>query len=142
LFQKLSMYKESAELKIRRAFDFLFNFFIIMLISPVLLIIAIAIRLEDGGAVFITQEKVGTNGRRFPVYKFRTMRTNHEAKMISLSGQNEQTGPVFKIMNDPKVTRIGRLLRKTSVDELPLFFNMLRGKMSVADPMTQISSEI
>jgi lipopolysaccharide/colanic/teichoic acid biosynthesis glycosyltransferase len=125
------MYKDSLQLKIRRTLDFFFSFFILMLLSPILLIIAIAIRLEDGGSIFISKEMTGANGHRFPVYKFRTMHTSHESEMISLPGLKEQEGPVFKIMNDPKVTRIGRLLRKTSFDELPQFFNVVRGEISV-----------
>jgi lipopolysaccharide/colanic/teichoic acid biosynthesis glycosyltransferase len=120
------MYKNSLELKIRRTLDFVFSVFMIMLLSPVLLIVAIAIRFEDGGSVFISQEMTGTNGQRFPVYKFRTMYTNQESELISLPG-HELTGPVFKIRNDPKVTRIGRVLRKTSFDDIPHFLNVIRG---------------
>ena len=136
------MYKESVGLKIKSALDFIFSLSVIMLISPILLIIAIAIRLEDGGSVFITQERVGINGRRFPVLKFRTMYANPEAEMISLSGKNEQTGPVFKVMKNPKVTRVGRFLIKTSIDELPQFFNVIRGEMSLVGPRPSIPSEI
>ena len=137
------MYKDSFQLKFRRRIlDFFFSFFILMLFSPVLLIIVIAIRLEDGGSIFISKEMTGANGHRFPVYKFRTVHNNQESKMISLSGLNEQEGPVFKIMNDPKVTRIGRLLRKTSFDELPKFFNVIRGDLSVAGIWPQIPSRI
>ncbi|RIH63417.1 sugar transferase [Mariniphaga sediminis] len=136
------MYKESVGLRMKSVFDLFFSFSVIMLISPVFLIIAIAIRLEDGGSVFFIQERVGLNGRRFPIFKFRTMVANAEALKVSLQGLNEQSGPVFKIRNDPRVTRIGRFLRKTSFDELPQFFNVLRGEMSVVGPRPPIPSEV
>jgi len=112
------------------------------LISPVFLIIAVAIKFEDGGTVFFKQERVGLNGRSFPMFKFRTMVANAEALQASLLGLNEQTGPVFKIKADPRVTRVGWFLRKTSFDELPQFFNVLRGEMSVVGPRPPIPSEV
>lgn len=126
----------------KRTFDLFFSFSIIMLGSPVFLIIAFVIWLNDRGPVFFIQERVGLNGRRFRIFKFRTMVVNAEALKVSLLGLNEQTGPVFKITNDPRVTRIGRFLRKTSFDELPQFFNVMRGEMSVVGPRPQISSEV
>lgn len=135
------MYKETVGLKLKSAIDILFSITVIMLVSPMLLIIAIAIRLEDGGSVFFIQERVGLNGRRFLIFKFRTMVADAEARKISSLGRNEQTGPVFKITNDPRVTRVGRFLRKTYFDELPQFFNVIRGEMSVVGPRPLIPSE-
>jgi exopolysaccharide biosynthesis polyprenyl glycosylphosphotransferase len=129
-------------LKLKSAFDLLFSFTVIILISPVFLIIAVAIKLEDGGSVFFKQERVGLNGRSFPIFKFRTMVARAEALQASLLGQNEQDGPVFKITNDPRVTRLGWFLRKTSLDELPQFFNVLRGEMSVVGPRPPIPAEV
>ncbi len=129
-------------LKMKSAFDFFFSFTVIMLISPVLLIIAVAIKLEDGGSVFFKQERVGLNGRSFPIFKFRTMVANAERLQASLLGLNEMNGPVFKITSDPRVTRVGWFLRKTSLDELPQFFNVLRGEMSVVGPRPPIPSEV
>ncbi|HSO88161.1 MAG TPA: sugar transferase [Draconibacterium sp.] len=129
-------------LKLKSAFDFFFSFAVIILISPVFLIIAVAIKLEDGGSVFFKQERVGLNGRSFPIFKFRTMVANAEALQASLMGLNEQNGPVFKITADPRVTRVGWFLRKTSFDELPQFFNVLRGEMSVVGPRPPIPSEV
>jgi len=129
-------------LKLKSAFDFFFSFTVILLISPVFLIIAVAIKFEDGGTVFFKQERVGLNGRSFPMFKFRTMVANAEALQASLLGLNEQTGPVFKIKADPRVTRVGWFLRKTSFDELPQFFNVLRGEMSVVGPRPPIPSEV
>ncbi len=136
------MHKEYVDLRMKNAFDFIFSLSVIMLISPVFLIIAIAIRLEDGGSVFFIQERVGLNGRRFSILKFRTMVANAEDLKFSLLDQNEQSGPVFKITNDPRVTRIGRFLRKTSFDELPQFFNVILGHMSVVGPRPPIPSEV
>lgn len=135
------MYKETVGLKLKSAIDFLFSFTVIILVSPMLLIIAIAIWIEDGGSVFFIQERVGLNGRRFLIFKFRSMVAGAKARKISLPGRNEQIGPVFKIINDTRVTRVGRFLRKTYFDELPQFFNVLRGEMSVVGPRPLIPSE-
>ncbi|MGQ7867799.1 sugar transferase [Sunxiuqinia sp. sy24] len=131
-----------AGLKLKSIFDFFFSLLALILVSPVLILVAIAIKIEDGGPVFFKQERVGLNGRRFGCYKFRTMVANAEALKASLMGQNEQDGPVFKITMDPRVTRVGRLLRKTSLDELPQFYNVLRGEMSVVGPRPPIPSEV
>ena len=129
-------------LKIKSIFDFFFSLLALILVSPIFLVIAIAIKLDDGGPIFFLQERVGLNGRRFNCYKFRTMVANAEALKASLMGQNEQEGPVFKITMDPRVTRIGRFLRKTSLDELPQFINVIRGEMSVVGPRPPIPGEV
>jgi len=129
-------------LKVKAAFDFLFSLFALIVTFPVLAIIAIAIKLDDGGPVFFKQERVGLNGRHFYCFKFRTMVVNAEALKAQLMGQNEQEGPVFKITMDPRVTRIGRFLRKTSLDELPQFINVIRGDMSVVGPRPPLPSEV
>jgi len=130
------------EMKLKNAFDFFFSLFILILISPVFLIIAIAIKLEGGGPVFFKQERVGLNGRRFLCFKFRTMVIGSETLQASLLGLNEQDGPVFKIALDPRVTHIGRFLRQTSLDELPQFLNVMRGEMSVVGPRPPIPLEV
>ncbi|MEL7585564.1 MAG: sugar transferase [Prolixibacteraceae bacterium] len=129
-------------LKIKSAFDFFFSLVVIILSSPIQAFIALAIKLDDGGPAFFKQERVGLNGRRFYCLKFRTMVVDAEALKAQLMGQNEQEGPVFKISLDPRVTRIGRFLRKTSLDELPQFINVLRGEMSVVGPRPPIPSEV
>ncbi len=106
----------------------------LILFSPVMLAIAIAIRLTSRGPVFFTQQRYGLNKRRFPMYKFRTMVPDAEAMQRQLESRNEATGPVFKIHNDPRVTPLGRLLRRSSLDELPQLFNVLRGEMSLVGP--------
>ncbi len=129
-------------LKGKSTFDFFFSLFVIIMTLPIYTVIGIIIKLDDGGPIFFKQERVGLNGRRFYCYKFRTMVTNAEALKAQLMGQNEQEGPVFKIAMDPRVTRIGRFLRKTSLDELPQFINVLKGEMSVVGPRPPIPSEV
>jgi len=129
-------------LKVKIAMDYVGAFLILLAISPLLFIIALSIKLDDGGPVFFAQKRVGRNGRRFPCLKFRTMVTNAEALKAGLMTQNEQEGPVFKIKTDPRVTRIGHFLRRTSLDELPQFINVLRGEMSIVGPRPPVPSEV
>jgi lipopolysaccharide/colanic/teichoic acid biosynthesis glycosyltransferase len=98
--------------------------------------------VEDGGPVFFHQKRIGLNGRQFHCYKFRTMVVNAESLQKELLDKNEQEGPVFKIKNDPRITKIGRFLRKTSLDELPQFMNVLKGEMSVVGPRPPIPEEV
>ncbi|WP_163718455.1 sugar transferase [Mangrovibacterium lignilyticum] len=130
------------ELKLKSIFDFFFSLGVIVLTFPVQLAIAIAIKIDDGGPIFFKQERSGLNGRRFYCFKFRTMVVNAEELKAQLAGQNEQEGPVFKIKSDPRVTRIGRILRKTSLDEIPQFLNVIRGDMSVVGPRPPLPSEV
>ena len=102
--------------------------------APVFLAVALAIKLDSRGPVFFVQERVGLNRRRFPAYKFRTMVTGAEGMQADLEHLNEAEGPVFKIENDPRVTRIGRWLRRLSLDELPQLVNVLLGDMSLVGP--------
>lgn len=130
------------KLKLKNAFDFFLSLFIIIMALPLFLLIAAAIKLEGGGSIFYKQERVGLNGRRFICFKFRTMVTGSEALQASLLGLNEQAGPVFKITHDPRVTWIGNYLRRTSLDELPQFLNVLRGEMSIVGPRPPIPLEV
>jgi exopolysaccharide biosynthesis polyprenyl glycosylphosphotransferase len=102
--------------------------------APILLLAAIAIKLDSHGPVFFVQERVGLNKRRFRMVKFRTMSADAESRMEEIEHLNEKTGPIFKIRNDPRITRVGRWLRKTSVDELPQLINVLLGDMSIVGP--------
>lgn len=128
-------------LKVKVFIDFAFSLCILLTLSPIMLLIAFLIKL-DGGPVFFLQNRMGLNGRRFMCLKFRTMVVNAEKLQESLLSKNEQEGPVFKIRNDPRVTSIGRFLRKTSLDELPQFINVLRGEMAVVGPRPPIPSEV
>ena len=128
--------------KLKSIIDFLLAFSVLIFVSPVILFISLLIKLEDGGPVFFKQVRVGRHGRHFNCLKFRTMVVNAEELKKELMSLNEQDGPVFKIKQDPRVTRIGRFLRKTSLDELPQFMNVLFGDMSIVGPRPPIPSEV
>ena len=100
--------------------------------SLLMAIIVVAIRIEDGQSAIFSQTRVGKGGQPFTIYKFRTMVTDAEDQLIDLT--NDHEGPVFKMRNDPRITRVGSILRKTSMDELPQLFNILRGEMSLVGP--------
>ena len=110
--------------------------------APLLGLIALAIRLDSPGPILFRQTRVGTNGKLFPIYKFRSMRVGAEAEVAQLWKMNEADGPLFKIQNDPRLTRVGRLLRRTSLDELPQLWNVLRGEMSLVGPRPPIPAEV
>ena len=119
---------------VKRTLDFVASSILIMLLSPVLIITAALIKLTSPGPVLFLQKRLGLNKRRFYVFKFRTMVPDAEKKMREIEHLNEVSGPVFKIKNDPRITPIGRFLRKTSIDELPQLFNVLKGDMSLVGP--------
>ncbi len=119
---------------VKRIIDVTVSTMAIVALSPVLLAAAIAVKLTSPGPVFFLQERIGVNKRRFKIFKFRTMVPNAETLMAKLEDQNEATGPVFKIKNDPRITAIGKFLRKSSIDELPQLFNVLKGDMSLVGP--------
>ena len=129
-------------LKIKDFFDIVFSIVTLILLSPFLALISILIKLEDGGPVFFKQERISLNGRRFTCYKFRSMIVNAEDLIPELEKKNEADGPVFKIENDPRITKIGRILRKTSLDELPQFYNVIKGDMSVVGPRPPLLKEV
>jgi exopolysaccharide biosynthesis polyprenyl glycosylphosphotransferase len=127
---------------VKRAFDILVSATLLLLLFPVALATAIAIKLGSPGPVHFKQRRVGRNGRPFDMLKFRSMYVDAEARLESLRALNEASGPVFKIRNDPRITRVGRFIRRTSIDELPQFWNVLRGDMSVVGPRPPIPSEV
>jgi exopolysaccharide biosynthesis polyprenyl glycosylphosphotransferase len=118
----------------KRAIDIVVSLLALVVLSPLLLVIAALVRLTSPGPVFFGQKRVGLNKRQFTMFKFRTMVPDAEKIQEGLMHLNEMTGPVFKISNDPRVTPIGRILRKTSIDELPQLFNVLKGDMSLVGP--------
>src|SRR5258708_18920494 len=113
---------------------FVVSLTLIVFLSPLFLITALLIKLTSRGPVFFLQNRLGLNKRRFRIFKFRTMVPDAEKKMKEIEHLNEVSGPVFKIKNDPRITAIGKFLRKTSIDELPQLFNVLSGDMSVVGP--------
>lgn len=114
----------------------------IILLSPVMLITAIAIKLDSRGPVFFNQERVGQDGKMFRMYKFRSMVIDAEELLDKLKDKNEMSGPMFKIKEDPRVTKIGKFIRKTSIDELPQLFNILKGEMSLVGPRPNLPREV
>ena len=119
---------------IKRILDVTFSLALLILLTPLLAVIALLIRITCGGPVLFRQERVGLNKRRFLIYKFRTMVPNADSLLPQLRMLNEASGPVFKIKNDPRMTPIGRFLRRASIDELPQLFNVLKGDMSLVGP--------
>src|SRR5712691_1270089 len=118
----------------KRIFDLASAIILLFVFAPLLVMAAIAIKLDSEGPILFVQERVGLNKRRFRMLKFRTMRRDAEAGMKEIEHLNDKTGPIFKIRNDPRITRVGRWLRKTSVDELPQLVNVLLGDMSIVGP--------
>ena len=119
---------------VKRGFDFLGSAALLVVLAPAMIAIALAIKLTSPGPVLFAQDRVGFNKRRFRLYKFRTMVPDAEQRLAELEHRNEVSGPVFKITLDPRITSIGKFLRKSSVDELPQLFNVLRGDMSLVGP--------
>lgn len=114
--------------------DYIITTALIIMLFPVLIIISLFIKLDSHGPILFKQTRAGMNGRRFVIFKFRSMYENSEAMRFELEDHNEMTGPVFKISNDRRVTRVGKFLRRTSLDELPQLFNVLKGEMSLVGP--------
>lgn len=128
---------------IKRAFDVLFSAFVLIGFSWLFLIVAVAIKIDDPkGPIFFAQERVGRDGKTFRMYKFRSMCADAEQRLAELQDLNEKDGPVFKIANDPRITRVGRVIRKLSIDELPQFINVLVGDMSVVGPRPPLPKEV
>jgi exopolysaccharide biosynthesis polyprenyl glycosylphosphotransferase len=126
----------------KRVFDIVVALLGLIVGAPVLALIALAIQLDSPGPAIFRQERVGQNGRHFTIYKFRSMRVGADEEKENLQALNEADGPLFKIRNDPRLTRIGRFLRRTSLDELPQLFNVIKGEMSLVGPRPPTPSEV
>lgn len=126
----------------KRTLDFTVASLALLALTPFVLAIAALIKLEDGGPVFYRSVRVGQGGRRFSFWKFRSMIRNADASRDRLQNLNEVDGPVFKIENDPRITRVGRWLRRSSLDELPQLWNIVRGDMSLVGPRPPIAEEV
>lgn len=145
LQQEISLYGGSELQEICRCRSVLYRFFkrasdivlsssALVVLSPVLLAVALMIKMEDGGSVFYIQERTGLRGRTFRMYKFRSMCADAEKMHAALLKRNELDGPAFKMKNDPRVTKVGRFIRRTSIDELPQLVNIIKGEMSIVGP--------
>ncbi len=119
---------------IKRGFDIVASILGLIVLSPLFLVVAYLIKKEDGGPVFFVQERTGKDNKPFMMYKFRTMCENAAEMHKFLLEQNELDGPAFKMKDDPRITKVGRVLRRTSIDELPQLLNILKGEMSVVGP--------
>lgn len=127
----------------KKVTDYLFSIVGLFFLSPLFIVVAIMIKAEDRkGKVIYKQLRCGKDGKTFYMYKFRSMVTNADDLKILLINQNEATGPVFKIKRDPRVTKVGRFIRKTSIDELPQLLNVLKGEMSLVGPRPPLPEEV
>lgn len=128
--------------RLKRVLDISVASIAIVLTSPIMLVTAILIKLESPGPVIFKQVRVGKDGEHFYCYKFRSMYVDAEQRLRELQAKNEADGPVFKMKRDPRVTRVGRVIRKLSIDELPQLFNVLKGEMSLVGPRPALPSEV
>ena len=126
----------------KRVTDIICSLAGLIVLSPVLLITAIAIKLDSKGPIFFKQDRIGKDERIFSMYKFRSMVVNAEELKKSLEKENERSGPMFKMKKDPRITRVGRFIRKTSIDELPQLINVLKGDMSLVGPRPSLPKEV
>ncbi|OCA97391.1 sugar transferase [Clostridium beijerinckii] len=126
----------------KRITDILCSSFGLLVLSPIFLIVGVLIKLESKGSVIFSQERIGKDGITFKMYKFRSMVANAEELKGKLCHKNEMSGPMFKMKDDPRVTKIGKFIRKTSIDELPQLFNVLKGDMSLVGPRPSLPKEV
>ena len=127
---------------VKRVFDIIASLFGMIVLIPVAVIVGLAIKIDDGGPIFFIQERLTKNGKPFRLIKFRSMIVNAESLRDSLESENEMDGPVFKIKNDKRITRVGRFIRKTSIDELPQIINVLKGDISIVGPRPPLRREV
>ena len=135
--------KGSGYWKIRRFQDVTLSLLALLVLWPFMLLVALIVVIDSPGAgPIFAQTRIGRDGKPFTFYKFRSMKPNAEAELEGLLQYNEMEGPTFKIRNDPRITRVGRILRKTSIDELPQLWNVLRGEMSIVGPRPGLPREV
>ena len=127
---------------LKRIMDIVCSLTGLIALLPVFAIVVLAIKLESKGSIFFSQKRVGENGQIFNMYKFRSMVKNAESLKENLAHKNEMNGPMFKIKEDPRVTKVGKFIRKTSIDELPQLINVLKGEMSLVGPRPSLESEV
>lgn len=141
IFKNIQPNKNLWYLFVKRAADIICSLLALIFLSPLFLAVSIAIK-KDGGPVFFMQQRIGKDGKAFRMYKFRSMVVNAEEMLKELQSKNEASGPVLKIENDPRVTKVGRFIRKYSIDELPQLINILIGDMSIVGPRPPLPSEV
>ena len=127
---------------VKRLIDIVGSLSGLIILSPVLIIVSLLIKLDSKGPIIFSQERVGLNGKKFKMYKFRSMVVNAEELKRKIEHLNEMSEPMFKIKNDPRITRIGKVIRKTSIDELPQLINVLKGEMSLVGPRPSLPCEV
>lgn len=129
-------------LTVKRLFDIAASLFALLITLPLTLVVSLCIYLDDRGPIFYTQERIGKDGKPFRIYKFRSMCQNADDKKKELTEQNEVNGAMFKMSNDPRVTRVGCFIRRHSIDELPQLINVLLGNMTVVGPRPPLPEEV
>lgn len=134
--------RNKIQANLKRVFDFIVAIIALVFVSPIMAGVALIIKLDSPGPVFFKQTRVGKWGKTFPCYKFRSMYIDAEERKAELMALNEADGVVFKMKNDPRVTRVGRIIRKLSIDELPQLFNVIKGEMSLVGPRPPVPSEV
>jgi exopolysaccharide biosynthesis polyprenyl glycosylphosphotransferase len=126
----------------KRVIDVLGSMIGIILLSPIFFVVAVLIKIDSKGSVIFSQTRIGKNGKEFKMYKFRSMVVNAEELKKKLLAKNEMSGPMFKMKDDPRITKIGKFIRKTSIDELPQLINVLKGEMSLVGPRPSLPKEV
>lgn len=143
LDRKAELYRKRRYWVLRRGQDILFSTIALLVLWPFLLLVALAIYIDDPhGSPIFKQTRCGRNGKTFQLYKFRSMYVDAEERLKELLDENEMDGPAFKIKNDPRITRVGHILRRTSIDELPQLWNILKGDMSIVGPRPALPREV
>ena len=143
-FENIEENKESLKFYeiCKRGIDIIGAGSVLLLLSPVIAIVACAVKFTSKGPIFFSQKRVGKSGKLFDMYKFRSMVVNAEELKEKLAHQNEMSGPMFKMKDDPRVTKVGKFIRKTSLDELPQLWNVLKGDMSLVGPRPSLPKEV
>lgn len=142
-YQRIEPKRGKLYLFLKRSLDIFASLAGLIVLSPLFIIVAFAIKIEDPkGSIFFSQQRCGKDNKLFPMYKFRSMVSNAEELLDELKEMNEMDGPVFKIKEDPRITKVGKFIRKTSIDELPQLLNILKGDMSLVGPRPAIPHEV
>lgn len=144
--ERITLHEDDLKMELyyffKRLIDVIGAFLGLVVLSPIILIISILIKLDSNGPILFSQDRVGKDKKVFKMYKFRSMVVNAEELKSKLKEQNEMSGPMFKMKEDPRVTKIGKFIRKTSIDELPQLINVIKGEMSLVGPRPSLPKEV